>query len=144
MGIKTKSLPGATRFVIYRFDCIIYLAMNDDEIKSFFSFPNYRVFTAFAPAFFFLLKMAKSVCWWNEKVYNLAYQSPKKLKLRKFRQFQRVRFNKHTKTIDQSIFFPIYLKFVEGVSGVSTNNWRNIFRYYYRNINMVFGKVITQ
>ena len=120
MGIKTKSLPRATRFVIYRFDCIIYLAMNDGEIKSFFSFPNYKVFTAFTPAFFFLLKMAKSVCWWNEKVYNLAYQSPKKLKLRKFRQFRRVRFYKHTKTIDQSIFFQIYLWRVSQVSQQTT------------------------
>ena len=142
MGIKTKSLPRATRFVIYRFDCIIYLAMNDGEIKSFFSFPNYKVFTAFTPAFFFLLKMAKSVCWWNEKVYNLAYQSPKKLKLRKFRQFQRVRFLQAHKNYRPVNIFPNI--FVKGVSGVSTNNWRNIFRYYYRNINMVFWKVITQ
>ena len=124
MGIKTKSLPGATRFVIYRFDCIIYLAMNDDEIKSFFSFPNYRVFTAFAPTFFFLLKMAKSVCWWNEKVYNLAYQSPKKLKLRKFRQFQRVRFNKHTKT---SQYFSQYIWSLWRVSQVSQQTTEEIF-----------------
>ena len=124
MGIKTKSLPGATRFVIYRFDCIIYLAMNDDEIKSFFSFPNYRVFTRFAPAFFFLLKMAKSVCWWNEKVYNLAYESPKKLKLRKFRQFQRVRFNKHTKT---SQYFSQYIWSLWRVSQVSQQTTEEIF-----------------
>ena len=44
------------------------------------------------------------------------------------------------KTIDQSVFFLIYLKFRKGVS---TGNWRNIFRHCYLNINVVFGKVIA-
>ena len=42
------------------------------------------------------------------------------------------------KTIDQSVFFLMYLKFMKGVS---KSNKRNIFRHCYLNINLLFGKV---
>ena len=43
------------------------------------------------------------------------------------------------KTVDQSVSFLIYIKFMKVVSA---SKERNIFSHCYLNINVVFGKVI--